>query len=72
MALCLQRSHTRGAIFDSPEFANSIGTFLGRRLDVDYVAEAVQVSRAIGVHAKSQTSETVCFTPRVMPHHKAR
>jgi hypothetical protein len=27
MVLCLQRSHTRGVIFDSPEFANSIGWF---------------------------------------------
>jgi hypothetical protein len=24
MVLCLQRSHTRGAMFDFPEFANSI------------------------------------------------
>ena len=30
MVLCLQRSHTRGAIFGALEFANSICTFLGR------------------------------------------
>ena len=29
MVLCLQRSHRRGSIFDSAEFANSIGWFSG-------------------------------------------
>jgi hypothetical protein len=26
MVMCLARSHTQGAIFDAPEFANSIHT----------------------------------------------
>ena len=28
MVMCLARSHTQGAIFDAPEFANSIRPFL--------------------------------------------
>jgi hypothetical protein len=28
MVLCLHRSHMRGAIFDSPQLANSIRTFV--------------------------------------------
>jgi hypothetical protein len=28
MVMCLARSHTQGAIFDAPEFANSIRPFM--------------------------------------------